>query len=103
MPILTTTYPVINSTFNVGQHTLRLIQEKMSHAALLCDQILEGGHMTWENLFKVGVYGNRFWLKTFCAKDSKFPLVLLIHSTKLLILPLSSYYSDLSHNLDLIA
>jgi len=51
MPVLTTTYPLINSTFNVGQHTLKLIQEKMSDAAVTCDQILDG-QKPWEALFK---------------------------------------------------
>ena len=52
MPVLTTTYPLINSTFNVSQHTLRLIQEKMSDAALTCDQILNE-NKPWQELFKV--------------------------------------------------
>ena len=52
MPILTTTYPLMNSTFNVSQHTLKLIQEKMLVAAEICDRILEG-HDHWETLFKV--------------------------------------------------
>jgi len=51
MPVLTTTYPLINSTFNVSQHTLRLIQEKMSDAALTCDQILNE-NKPWQELFK---------------------------------------------------
>lgn len=54
MPILTTTYPLINSTFNVSHPTLRLIQEKMGQAAMICDQIIDGnGMLSWENLFKV--------------------------------------------------
>ena len=52
MPVLTTTYPLINSTFNVSQHTLRLIQEKMSDAAVTCDQILNE-NKPWQELFKV--------------------------------------------------
>jgi poly(A) polymerase len=51
MPVLTTAYPLINSTFNVGQHTLRLIQDKMSDAALTCDQILDG-QRPWQDLFR---------------------------------------------------
>ena len=53
MPILTTTYPLMNSTFNVSQHTLKLIQEKMLVAAEICDRILEGSQEQWETLFKV--------------------------------------------------
>ena len=53
MPILTTTYPLMNSTFNVSQHTLKLIQEKMLVAAEICDRILEGAQDQWETLFKV--------------------------------------------------
>ena len=53
MPILTTTYPLMNSTFNVSQHTLKLIQEKMLVAAGVCDRILEGAQHQWEILFKV--------------------------------------------------
>ena len=52
MPVLTTTYPLMNSTFNVSQHTLKLIQEKMLVAAEICDRILEGQDQ-WETLFKV--------------------------------------------------
>ena len=54
MPILTTTYPLMNSTFNVSQHTQRLIQEKMLVAAETCDRILEGDEQ-WEALFKVSI------------------------------------------------
>ena len=54
MPILTTTYPLMNSTFNVSQHTQRLIQEKMLVAAETCDRILEGDEQ-WEALFKVKI------------------------------------------------
>ena len=55
MPILTTTYPLMNSTFNVSQHTLKLIQEKMLVAAGICDRILEGAQHHWEILFKVKI------------------------------------------------
>ena len=41
MPILTTTYPLMNSTFNVSQHTQKLIQEKMLVAAEICDLVLD--------------------------------------------------------------
>ena len=61
MPILTTTYPLMNSTFNVSQHTLKLIQEKMLVAAEICDRILEGSQEQWETLFKVNL--NPFWVE----------------------------------------
>ena len=61
MPILTTTYPLMNSTFNVSQHTLKLIQEKMLVAAEICDRILEGPQEQWETLFKVNL--NPFWVE----------------------------------------
>jgi len=51
MPVLTTTYPLINSTFNVGHHTLRLIQAKMSDAVRICDQIMDG-QKSWQDLFR---------------------------------------------------
>ena len=44
----------MNSTFNVSQHTQRLIQEKMLVAAETCDRILEGDEQ-WEALFKVSI------------------------------------------------
>ena len=52
MPILTTTYPLMNSTFNVSQHTQKLIQEKMLVAAEICDLVLDEKE-EWEALFKV--------------------------------------------------
>ena len=52
MPILTTTYPLMNSTFNVSQHTQKLIQEKMLVAAEICDRVLDEKEQ-WEALFKV--------------------------------------------------
>jgi hypothetical protein len=51
MPILTTTYPLMNSTFNVSQHTQKLIQEKMLVAAEICDRVLDEKE-EWEALFK---------------------------------------------------
>jgi len=51
MPILTTTYPLMNSTFNVSQHTQKLIQEKMLVAAEICDAVLDEKE-EWEALFK---------------------------------------------------
>merc|ERR1711981_1184477 len=51
MPILTTTYPLMNSTFNVSQHTQKLIQEKMLVAAEICDPVLDEKE-EWEALFK---------------------------------------------------
>ena len=52
MPILTTSYPLMNSTFNVSQHTQKLIQEKMLVAAEMCDCIFDKKEQ-WEALFKV--------------------------------------------------
>jgi hypothetical protein len=52
MPILTTTYPLINSTFNVSPQTQKLIQEKMLVAAEICDRVMEGQE-NWDALFKV--------------------------------------------------
>ena len=54
MPILTTTYPLMNSTFNVSQHTQKLIQEKMVVASKICDRVLNGEEQ-WESLFKVSL------------------------------------------------
>ena len=51
MPILTTTYPLMNSTFNVSQHAKKLIQKKMLVAAEICDSILRG-EQQWEALFE---------------------------------------------------
>ncbi|QQP49592.1 Poly(A) polymerase gamma, partial [Caligus rogercresseyi] len=51
MPIITPTYPHLNSTFNVTQSTLKLIQDKMSTAVNTSSQILEG-HDKWDSLFK---------------------------------------------------
>ncbi len=52
MPILTTTYPLINSTFNVTATTRDLIRDKMFVAKETCDQILHG-KAKWQELFKV--------------------------------------------------
>ena len=51
MPILTMTYPLMNSTFNVSRHTKNLIQKKMLVAAEICDCILKGEEQ-WETLFE---------------------------------------------------
>ena len=59
MPILTTTYPLMNSTFNVSQHTQKLIQEKMVVASKICDRVLNGEE-PWESLFKVILSLNTF-------------------------------------------
>ena len=42
----------MNSTFNVSQHTQKLIQEKMLVAAEICDLVLDEKE-EWEALFKV--------------------------------------------------
>ncbi len=55
MPIITPTYPHINSTFNVTPSTLKLIQEKMTRAEELCQKIFKGEEK-WETLFKVNVF-----------------------------------------------
>ncbi len=54
MPIITPTYPHMNSTFNVTSSTLKLIQEKMTRAQQLCNKIFNGEE-TWNTLFKVRV------------------------------------------------
>ena len=80
MPILTTTYPLMNSTFNVSQHTLKLIQEKMLVAAGICDRILEGAQHHWEILFKVKIVyiwkrkgSCEHWFSLFCpCHDESF-------------------------------
>ena len=80
MPILTTTYPLMNSTFNVSQHTLKLIQEKMLVAAGICDRILEGAQHHWEILFKVKIVyiwkrkgWSEHWFSLFCpCHDESF-------------------------------
>jgi len=50
--VITPTFPHINSTFNVTHSTLKLIQDKMSKAHALCQEILEGRE-EWETLFRV--------------------------------------------------
>ena len=52
MPIITPTYPHINSSFNVSGNTKKLIQQKMLVAAGTCDRIMEGKE-SWDSLFKV--------------------------------------------------
>ncbi|CAB4069449.1 PAP [Lepeophtheirus salmonis] len=51
MPVITPTYPHLNSTFNVTQSTLKLIQDKMHLAVRTCSQILEEKE-SWDTLFK---------------------------------------------------
>ena len=51
MPIITPTYPHLNSTFNVTISTLNLIQERMRSADALCKKILNGQEK-WEALFR---------------------------------------------------
>ncbi len=53
MPIITPTYPHLNSTFNVTSSTLKLIQDKMARAHRLCKRIFDGEE-SWVTLFKVG-------------------------------------------------
>ncbi len=62
MPVLTPTYPHINSTFNVTPTTLKLIQDKMVRARQLCEQIFRGEEQ-WTTLFKVSFRreGFRYW------------------------------------------
>ena len=52
MPIITPTYPHLNSSFNVSNNTKKLIQQKMLVAAGTCDKIVEGKD-SWDSLFKV--------------------------------------------------
>lgn len=52
MPIITPTYPHINSTFNVSSNTLKIIKNKLAKANEICRAIGEGRE-TWESLFKV--------------------------------------------------
>ena len=52
MPIITPTFPYMNSSFNVTMNTRTLIQEKMTNAKLTCQQICEG-LAQWESLFEV--------------------------------------------------
>lgn len=50
MPIITPTYPHINSSFNVTENTKQLIQRKMLVAAETCDKIMKGD-VKWDSLF----------------------------------------------------
>jgi hypothetical protein len=50
MPIITPTYPHINSSFNVTENTKQLIQRKMLVAAETCDKIMRGDDK-WDSLF----------------------------------------------------
>ena len=52
MPIITPTYPHLNSSFNVSQNIKKLIQQKMLVAAGTCDKIVRGEE-SWDALFKV--------------------------------------------------
>ena len=52
MPIITPTFPHLNSSFNVSSNTMKLIQQKMLVAAGTCDKIVEGKD-SWDSLFKV--------------------------------------------------
>ena len=73
MPILTTTYPLMNSTFNVSQHTQKLIQEKMLVAAEICDRVLDEKEQ-WEALFKVckNIISRGFCKNYNCKKVADF-------------------------------
>jgi poly(A) polymerase len=52
MPIITPTFPHLNSTFNVSLSTQRLVQGKMVKAVAVCQDILEGKE-NWNSLFEV--------------------------------------------------
>ena len=52
MPIITPTYPHMNSGFNVSASTLKLIKDKMARARELVQKIFNGDEL-WITLFKV--------------------------------------------------
>ena len=52
MPVITPTYPHLNSTFNVSHSTLNLIQAKMRRAKETCDKVFNGED-NWDSLFQV--------------------------------------------------
>ena len=44
MPIITPAYPQQNSTFNVTQSTLKVMQEEFKSSLVICEEIMAGKH-----------------------------------------------------------
>jgi len=51
MPIITPAYPQQNSTFNVTQSTLKVMQEEFKSSLAICEEIL-AGKCGWDRLFE---------------------------------------------------
>jgi len=51
MPIITPAYPQMNSTYNVSNSTLRVMQEEFKSSLAICEEILSS-KATWDKLFE---------------------------------------------------
>jgi poly(A) polymerase len=51
MPIITPAYPQQNSTFNVTQSTLKVMQEEFKSSLVICEEIMSG-KCGWDKLFE---------------------------------------------------
>ena len=51
MPIITPAYPQQNSTFNVSNSTLKVMQAEFQSSLTVCEEIL-AGKATWEKIFE---------------------------------------------------
>jgi poly(A) polymerase len=51
MPIITPAYPQQNSTFNVSNSTLKVMQEEFKLSLAICEDIVSG-RATWDKLFE---------------------------------------------------
>ena len=49
MPIITPAYPQQNSTFNVTQSTLKVMQEEFKSSLVICEEIMAGKHGFYSN------------------------------------------------------
>jgi poly(A) polymerase len=47
MPIITPAYPQQNSTFNVSQSTLKVMQEEFQSSLAICEDIVAGESRFW--------------------------------------------------------
>eukprot|EP00201_Polytomella_parva_P007040 CAMPEP_0175081864 /NCGR_PEP_ID=MMETSP0052_2-20121109/26411_1 /TAXON_ID=51329 ORGANISM="Polytomella parva, Strain SAG 63-3" /NCGR_SAMPLE_ID=MMETSP0052_2 /ASSEMBLY_ACC=CAM_ASM_000194 /LENGTH=630 /DNA_ID=CAMNT_0016352945 /DNA_START=20 /DNA_END=1912 /DNA_ORIENTATION=- len=52
MPVITPSYPAMNSLYNVRKSTLDVMREEMDHAMKICEKIVVEGTADWSKLFE---------------------------------------------------